>query len=147
MTILKLFNVYLTKEGTCVEKQKSLPIGPSWCKSSPSPFGHRQIHMHWHLQKQLEGHQGPNLYRSKVGEEKSKRTLIYAKTGNSKRRGTPKKNTFSWEAKEGLVLSAESYEKSYENTFSSCPGGLEDGWKLLNAQYLWINQCFNTYKY
>lgn len=79
-------------------------------------------------------------------EKKSHMILMYAKTGKSKHQGKPIKNTFSWEANEGLFLSAESYEKSYENTFSSYPGGVDDGWKALNAVSLNKPKCFNIYK-
>lgn len=41
-------------------------------------------------------------------EKKSNGVLTYAKTGKSKYRDKPKKDTFSWEANEGLFLSAES---------------------------------------
>lgn len=53
-------------------------------------------------------------------------------------------NTFSWEANVRLSLSVESYEKSYENTFSSCPGGALEGWKLLNARKETVHTRFQV---
>ena len=102
--------------------EKALLRDPSWCKTSPSLFGHRQTRRCWDPQMQLSGHQTPSHEKSKEAEKRLERLFYGLKKGkhafhlhyNTKtfcrwfKQIFKHMNTLSWDANAGLLLSVES---------------------------------------